>query len=90
MGRRQAAAGVVAANGLPWAYNWYVQRWAWANISGRTWEENLRIGFEWDDDCFLDNQFAHPYHGSLYLNSARASGYGFWGSLPFVLAGSAS
>jgi hypothetical protein len=86
----QAAAGVVTANGLPWAYNWYVQRWPWANVSGRTWGENLRIGFEWDDDCFLDNQFAHPYHGSLYLNSARGSGYGFWGSLPFVLAGSAS
>jgi hypothetical protein len=80
----------LAANGFPWAYNWYVQRWPWANIGTRAWEENLRVGFVWDDDCFLDNQLAHPYHGSFYLNSARASGYGFWGSLPYVVVGSAS
>jgi hypothetical protein len=38
----------------------------------------------------MDNQLAHPYHGSVYLGSARASGYGFWGSLPYVAAGSAT
>ena len=36
------------------------------------------------------NQVAHPYHGSLYFNSARASGYDFWRSTPFVAAGSLS
>jgi hypothetical protein len=67
-----------------------VRRWHWANVGTRVWGQNLRSGFVWDDDCFLDNQLAHPYQGSLYLNSARASGYGFWGSLPFVAAGSVS
>jgi hypothetical protein len=86
----QAAVGVLILNGVPWAYNWYVQRWPWAKVGLGTWGENFRAGFVWDDDCFLDNQLAHPYHGSLYLNSARASGYGFWGSLPYVAAGSAS
>jgi Domain of unknown function (DUF3943) len=85
-----AAVGVLVLNGVPWAYNWYVQRWPWAKVGLSTWKENFRAGFVWDDDCFLDNQLAHPYHGSLYLNSARASGYGFWGSLPYVAAGSAS
>ena len=86
----QATGGVLALNGLPWIYNWYVQRWPWARIGARAWGNNLKVGFVWDDDCFLDNQLAHPYHGSLYLNSARASGYGFWGSLPYVVMGSAS
>ncbi|HET6836646.1 MAG TPA: DUF3943 domain-containing protein [Gemmatimonadales bacterium] len=77
-------------NWVTWAYNWYVQRWPWAKVGVQTWGHNLRQGFIWDNDCFLDNQLAHPYHGSMYHNSARASGYGFWSSLPFVAAGSAS
>jgi hypothetical protein len=86
----QAAGGVLAVNGIAWAYNWYVQRWHWANVGTRSWWLNLRHGFEWDNDIFMDNQLAHPYHGSLYLSSARASGYDFWQSLPYVAVGSLS
>ncbi|HEY3117640.1 MAG TPA: DUF3943 domain-containing protein [Chloroflexota bacterium] len=86
----RAASGVAAANGITWAYNWYVQRWPWANVGTRVWSANLRSGFVWDNDCFVDNQLAHPYHGSFYLNSARAAGYGFWASVPYVAVGSAS
>jgi hypothetical protein len=86
----RAAGGVATTNWLTWAYNWYVQRWPWANVGLRSWGQNLRQGFVWDNDCFLDNQLAHPYHGSWYHNSARASGYGFWASFPFVAAGSAT
>jgi hypothetical protein len=84
----QAAGGVAAVNGLTWFYNWHVQGWAWANVGTQSWMENLRRGFAWDDDVFGANQLAHPYHGSLYFNAARASGYNFWGSAPFVMAGS--
>src|SRR5215210_2922492 len=86
----QAGAGVLAINGLIWAYNRYVQHWHWANVGTRTWWVNIRQGFTWDDDAFMDNQLAHPYHGSFYFNSARASGYDFWHSTPYVLAGSLS
>jgi len=86
----QAASGLAAVNGLTWFYNWHVQRWAWANVGTRSWWENLQGGFTWDDDAFGANQIAHPYHGGLYFNSARASGYDFWGSTPFVAAGSLS
>lgn len=86
----QAATGVAAINGLTWFYNWHVQRWAWANVGTRSWWENLQGGFTWDDDAFGANQVAHPYHGSLYFNSARASGYDFWGSTLFVAGGSLS
>jgi hypothetical protein len=34
------------------------------------------------------NQLAHPYSGNLYFNSARANGYDFWSSAPFVFTGS--
>jgi hypothetical protein len=86
----RATAGVATVNWVTWAYNWYVQRWPWANVGTQSWAANLRHGFVWDNDCFLDNQLAHPYHGSLYHSSARAAGYRFWGSLPFVAAGSAT
>lgn len=86
----QAASGIAAVNGLTWFYNWHIQRWDWANVGTRSWWANLRGGFTWDDDAFGANQVAHPYHGSLYFNTARASGYDFWGSTPFVAAGSLS
>ena len=86
----KAASGVAAVNGVTWFYNWHVQRWDWANVGTRSWWANLRGGFTWDDDAFGANQAAHPYHGSLYFNAARASGYGFWGSTPYVAAGSLS
>ncbi len=86
----QAASGIAAVNGVTWFYNWRVQRWDWANVGTRTWWANLRGGFTWDDDVFGANQAAHPYHGSLYFNAARGSGYGFWGSTPYVAAGSLS
>ncbi len=86
----QAASGIAVVNGLTWFYNWKVQRWDWANVGTRSWWANLRGGFTWDDDAFGANQVAHPYHGSFYFNAARASGYGFWGSAPYVAAGSLS
>jgi Domain of unknown function (DUF3943) len=84
----RAAGGLAAINGLTWSYNWYVKRWHWANVGTRAWWNNLRHGFAWDDDAYMVNQLAHPYHGSLYFNSARGSGYGFWGSTAFAMAGS--
>ena len=86
----KAASGVAAVNGVTWFYNWHVQRWDWANVGTRSWWANLRGGFTWDDDAFGANQAAHPYHGSLYFNAARSSGYEFWGSTPYVAAGSLS
>jgi len=42
----------------------------------------------WDDNHFSTNQFAHPYQGSMYFNSARANGFNFWQSAPWAFAGS--
>ena len=86
----QAATAVVAINGGLWFYNWHLQGSDWSDVGTRSWWTNLQSGFNWDDDVFGVNQVAHPYHGNLYFNAARASGYQFWGSVPFVAAGSLS
>ncbi|HEX2249270.1 MAG TPA: DUF3943 domain-containing protein [Gemmatimonadales bacterium] len=86
----QAAAGVAVANLIPWAHNAFIADWPWARVGTRSWGENLRRGLVWDDNTFHVNNFSHPYHGSVYHNSARGSGFGFWASVPFVAAGSAT
>jgi hypothetical protein len=59
----------------------------WARVSAHTWARNLKYGWAWDEDGFGTNVFAHPYHGSLYFNSARANGVDFFGSIPITLFG---
>lgn len=73
---------------LPYSYNRWVQRVPWGRTTLSTWSRNLHSGWVWDNDHFAINQFAHPYSGNLYFNSARANGYDFWSSAPFALAGS--
>src|SRR5262249_9499771 len=74
---------------LPWAYNRYVADDAFAHISWHTVSENWHTGFVYDRDDFNTNQFAHPYHGSLYFDAARSNGYTYWESGLFTLAGAA-
>lgn len=54
----------------------------------RTIRDNLNTGFVWDNDVFIMNMFAHPYHGNLYFNVARSNGMNFWESAPNALGGS--
>ncbi len=82
---------VVGVNTLIWFYDRYIREGGTNpgfRIGFNSWEENLANGFEWDDNSFTTNQFAHPYHGSLYFNAARSNGYSFWESVPFTFAGS--
>jgi hypothetical protein len=93
----RAAVGVLAVNGLVYSYNRFIAK-AFTVVVGDTiygaetgWEDiekNLREGFEWDDNAFINNQFAHPYHGNLYYNAARSAGYNDWEAAPFPIAGS--
>jgi hypothetical protein len=41
-----------------------------------------------DNDPFSVNQFAHPYQGSMFYGFARSSGFNFWESTGYALAGS--
>jgi hypothetical protein len=87
----RTAADALTANYVIWAFNRYIReggenpefRVSWDSI-----HENLKAGFEWDDNNFSTNHFLHPYHGSLYMTGARANGYTFWQSIPWVWMGS--
>lgn len=86
-----AAGEVVAANAVVWVYDRYIRENGTNpgfRIGFNSFEENIKNGFEWDDNNFSTNQFAHPFHGSLYFNAARSNGMNYWESIPFAWAGS--
>ena len=77
------------------ALNVFVNRWddwvlneEFPRISLHSIGHNFEHAFVWDNDNFNTNLFAHPYHGNLYFNSARANGLNFWQSYPCALGGS--
>ena len=69
-----------------------VDAWAfnqdWAHTGPKYWAKNLRLGWEWDEDAFPTNMFAHPYHGGLYFNAGRSNGLGYFESVPIAFMGS--
>ena len=82
---------VVGLNTLIWFYDRYIREGGTNpgfRIGFNSWSENLANGFEWDDNNFTTNHFAHPYHGSLYFNAERSNGYDFWESIPWTFGGS--
>jgi len=86
-----ALGEVVGLNVAIWSFDRYIRQ-SGGNpgfrIGFNSWEENFKNGFEWDDNSFSTNQYAHPYHGSMYFNAARSNGYDFWTSVPFAFTGS--
>ena len=79
---------VATTNVFSWALSRYVFNYDWARISTTTWKNNLKGGWEWDDDRFGVNFIGHPHSGNNYFNIARSNGYSFWGSYPFAIGGS--
>lgn len=84
-----AAGQIFGMNMGIWAFDRYIQKAEFAYINIHTIKKNLRGGFVWDNDQMGTNMFLHPYHGSLYFNSARSNGFNFWESGLFALGGSA-
>lgn len=66
----------------------WVFRQDWARTGTRAWSRNLRLGWEWDEDAFPTNMFAHPYHGALYFNAGRSNGLDYFRSVPIAFFGS--
>jgi len=86
-----ALSEVVGTNLVIWSYDRYIRENGTNpgfKIGFNSWEENALNGFEWDDNSFSGNQFAHPYHGSMYFNAGRSNGFDFWTSVPFAFTGS--
>lgn len=66
----------------------WVLREDFARVTPASWWRNLRLGWEWDENQFGTNMFAHPYHGSLYFNGGRHNGLSYWESIPLAFIGS--
>ena len=79
---------VMVVQFIPWSVNSIIRDAEWAKIGPSVWATNLENPWVWDNNHFLNNQFSHPYHGSLYYNAGRANGYSFWESVPWAFGGS--
>lgn len=84
-----AAAQIFTLNMSIWAFDRYIMKEDFAYIGFNSISDNLKKGFYWDNDQIGTNMFLHPYHGSLYYNSARSRGFNYWESGAFALGGSA-
>jgi hypothetical protein len=82
------ALGIITTNVFSWSVNRYIFNYDWARISLTTWKNNIRKGWEWDNDRFGINFIGHPHSGNTYFNIARSDGYNFWQSFPFAVGGS--
>jgi hypothetical protein len=82
------ALKVVSLNVFVWAIDRYVFNYSFSRIGFKTWGNNLKSGWEWDTDRLGMNFFFHPYSGGAFFNCARANGYSYFASVPFVLLGS--
>lgn len=96
-GRRlfRASSEVFLANFVVWSFDRYIRPAPEGGEKGdgfrvgiNSWWNNIKNGFEWDDNNFGTNQWGHPYHGALFFTAGRANGFGFWDSAPFAFAGS--
>jgi hypothetical protein len=80
---------VAAVNFSLWSIS-YLSGAPFAHVTPTIWKENLQTGFQWDDNEFEVNQFAHPYQGGMYFTAARVHGLNFWEAVPYTLFGSLS
>ena len=78
----------VLINGVVHLFDRYILNAHYAQVNFNDIGNNFKKGFVWDNDIFSTNAFFHPYHGSLYFNSARANGLSFWESAPYTFIGS--
>lgn len=84
----QALVEDLSINALVLGWDYYVQDRVWARVSRHVIEDNLTGSWVWDNDSFSGNQFAHPFHGSMFYNAARQHGLSYGVSLLYPLAGS--
>jgi hypothetical protein len=84
----QAFGQLMVVQLIPWSVNRFVRDLEFARVGPESWWTNMTNPWLWDNNEFLNNQFSHPYHGSLYFNAGRSNGYSFWESMLWSGGGS--
>lgn len=69
-------------------FNRFILEDEYAQINLRSMRNNFNTLPVWDTNQFTTNFIGHPYHGSIYFNSARTNGFNFYESILFNLGGS--
>ena len=90
-GKARLGTAFIEDVGLQWGVNLinqFIIKDSSQDVTPETWARNLREGWEFDDNNFNTNQFAHPYHGNINFNTARSNGLDYWSSIPFAALGS--
>ena len=83
-----ALGEILTINMGVWAFDRFDARSDFSYISGETIKRNFETGFVWDNYHIGTNFIMHPYHGSLYFNTARSNGFNYFESVPFTMIGS--
>ena len=84
----RTGAMIFTVNAFVQRFDAWVLREDFAKISIHSVKNNFKHAFVWDNDNFNTNLFAHPYHGNLYFNSARANGLSYYEAFPCAVASS--
>ena len=84
----KTAIEITGNNATLWAFNCYILKKTWAEISLRTISKNFKDGCDWDIDPFLVNQFLHPYHGVIHYSIAKANRLNYFESTICAFLGS--
>jgi len=84
----KTAKEIAIINGTVWAFDWYILKKSWADISLQSVLWNFKHGPTWDIDDFLTNQFMHPYHGAIHYSVAKANGLNYLESTISAFLGS--
>lgn len=84
-----AAGETVLSDVFVYSVDRYLGDAGFARISPKTWEDNLRGAWDWDQSDFQTNQIMHPYHGYSYFAAGRTNGLDFYESTLLASGGSA-
>lgn len=77
-------------NAFVWAWDYWMLDKNYAHTGPSYWKRNFREGWKWDHNHWAINFYGRPYQGSMYYATARAGGYGFYGSMLFAALGSST
>jgi hypothetical protein len=87
---RPAISNAFLSNSILYVFNRYIGQFEFAMVSPESIWNNMQSPWVWDQDVFITNQFGHPYQGATYYTAARANGFNFYQSIPFVMLGSST
>lgn len=86
--RGKAVSINVSLNMVMRGFNRFILEDEYAQINLQSMRNNINTLPVWDSDRFSTNLIGHPFHGSMYFNSARTNGFGFYQSSLVTAAGS--